>query len=277
MANSSTKTFKASILQPHLPDDVSVRRWFAFYGLFFAALACPLAVLVVQAGWSWSDWASSPAETFAKTSVGIKLLGFALYLSLCCTFLPLPTGWIVAGVATREAALAGSASESILVVAALTTLTVAVVGAAGSTVANLNDYHLFTWILRHHRIAAVRKTRSYQAAARWFSGSPFFLLVLFNFIPIPVDLIRMLATSHRYPRVPFAAANFLGRFVRYGVIALVTYWWDLGWIAPAVLLALAAVLGLGRVGPKFVRKLFTRRTNRHNEDLSDIHPAEKEQ
>ena len=251
-------------MQPHLPDDVSVRRWFALYGAYFLLLGIPLVALVYREDWSWSDWWSRPKETFGQLKVtlvqlqeafgqmspAIKLLAMGLYLSLACTFLPLPTGWIVAGVAMREMAVGGDVWS--------TTLIVAGISAVASTIANLNDYHLFTWMLRHHRIAAVRNTRTYLAASRWFARSPFFLLVVFNFIPIPIDFVRMLATTYRYPRVPFAAANLLGRFVRYGIIAFVTYWWNLGWIAPAVLLALAVVLGMMRIGPKLMRTIFAR-------------------
>ncbi len=251
-------TTDAAALDVRLPDDVSVRHWFALYGVFFVALVLPLAIFLSRQEWTWNDWLSRPAETFNQTSPIIKLLGFTLYASMCCTFLPLPTGWIVAGVATREAAVAAGVSDSVLVVALLTASLIGAVGAIGSTMANLNDYHLFTWMLRHHRIAAVRTSRRYQSAARWFSRSPFFLVFVFNVIPVPVDVVRMLATTCRYGRIEFAAANFLGRFVRYAVIAFATYWWDLGWVAPVALLGVAAVFGVVRVGPGLVRKIFPR-------------------
>lgn len=257
---------EAGIFEPHLPDDVSVRRWFALYALLFAGLAIPLVVLVEREGWTWADWRTDPAGTFGQMGAAVKLLGFALYVSLASTFLPLPTGWIVAYLAIQGVGIASDVWT--------TTLIVGCVGATGSTVANLNDYHLFTWMLRHHRIAAVRQTRTYHAAARWFARSPFFLLVVFNFIPIPVDVIRLLATSYRYPRVPFAAANFIGRFVRYGAIAFATFWWNLGWIAPVALLGLAVVLGGGRLGPKLLRKLLRWATNRRGAELSN---TQKEQ
>ena len=133
---------------------------------------------------------------------------------------------------------------------------VAIVGAIGSTIANLNDYHLFTWMLRHRHVAKVRDTRAHRAGVRWFAACPFWLLVVFNIVPIPVDMVRMLATTYRYPRRQFAAANFLGRFVRYGVIALVTYRWNLGWVAVVALLAMAVMLGAVRVVPAALRKLF---------------------
>jgi membrane protein YqaA with SNARE-associated domain len=177
----------------------------------------------------------------------VKLIFFGSYLSLCTTFLPLPTGWIVAAVATREAAVGSNAWT--------TTLLVATVGAIGSTIANLNDYHLFTWMLRSHRVAKIRHTKLYEKSAMWFSRSPFFLLVVFNIVPIPVDVVRILATTYRYPRGPFAAANFIGRFLRYAVIAFVTYWWNLGYVAVLALLALAVVLAAVKAIPYLYRKI----------------------
>lgn len=229
------------------PDGISVARWFAIYALLVLAAAVPLAALISAEGWTWDAWVQRTAETFAATGAGIKLLGFAIYLSICCTFCPLPTGWIVAGVATRQAAVTGELWSTVLVVAA--------VGGAASTVANLNDYHLFTWMLRNRRVAGVRKSRVYRASAKWFARAPFSILVVFNVIPIPVDVVRMLATTYRYPRVPFAAANFVGRFLRYGVIAFVTFWWDLGWVAVVALLALAVVLAAVRLVPAALRRL----------------------
>lgn len=239
MGSSTTPSVSAPAAAAWAGDGISLRRWFAAYGLWLVAAAGALAVLIHASAWSWSAWRHEPAATFAQTGAALKLVGFTLYLSLCCTFLPLPTGWIVAAVATREAAIAGGLVATVAVVG--------LAGAFGSMLANLNDYHIFTAMLRHHRVAAVRHTALYRAAARWFGRRPFGVLVIFNIIPIPVDVIRMLAATYRYRRAPFAAANFVGRFLRYAVIAFVTYYWNLGWIAPAVLLALAAMLGGGRV------------------------------
>ncbi len=62
-----------------------------------------------------------------------------------------------------------------------------------------------------------------------------------------MDVVRLLAISRRYGRAPFAAANFLGRFVRYGVFAFATYWFNLGYVAPLALLALAVFLAIVKV------------------------------
>ncbi len=240
------------ILEPHLPDDITVRHWLAAYIVMLAAAAVPMVMLIAADGLGWENWRHAPQKTFTEASAIIKLLGFAIYMSFCCTVLPMPTSWIVAAVATRDAAVGDGVWDTVALVA--------VVGAFASTVANLNDYHLFTWILRHKKIAKVRNTKTYQKAAAWFSRSPFLLLVVFNLIPIPIDIVRMLAITYRYPRVPFAAANFIGRLIRYAILAFVIYWWNLGWYAVVALLALAVVLGGGRGVIAMYRRL-TRRTN----------------
>jgi membrane protein YqaA with SNARE-associated domain len=240
-------------------DRISVWPWFAFYAAFFLSCVTGLAMLGEAQGWSWphlagagswsawKDWAHQLAQSFAQTSPAFKLLGFTVYLSLCCTVLPLPTGWIVAAVATREAAITGELGSTVALVA--------LTGAIGSTIANLNDYHLFTLLLRHRGIARLRDMKNYQRAARWFDRSPFFILTLFSLLPIPVDVVRLLAISCRYGRPPFAAANLLGRFVRYAIIAFVTYYWNLGWVAVVALLAFAALMGVLRLGTHAVKKL----------------------
>ena len=242
-------------------DNVSVRRWFAFYGLCLLAAGAPLFALLAREPWSWAEWLDRPGELLATTAPIAKLLAFGVYISLCCTFLPLPANWIVAAVAMRQTAVADNVWTTALLVAA--------VGALASTLANLNDYHLFTWLLRHHHVRKVRQTRLYRASAKWFARSPFFILVVFNIIPIPVDVVRMLATTCRYPRGPFAGANFVGRFLRYAVIAWGTY--QLGregkW-AVLALLALAVLLAAGKLVPAAVRKIGARAANAEGRDVS---------
>lgn len=225
-----------------------MRKWFAIYGLYLLAAGLPLAVLASGQGWTWQQWRAEPMAVLATTSPAVKLLAFAIYISLCCTFLPLPTNVIVAAVAMRNVAVGADVWT--------TTLAVAAVGAIASTMANLNDYHLFTWILRSRRIGKLRDTKLYHVSARWFERSPFFLVTLFNILPIPIDVVRMLATTYRYPRLPYAAANFVGRFIRYGVIAFVTY--SMGNQGPWVVLGLlgvAVVLGAGKAVPIALRKI----------------------
>ena len=214
-------------------------RWFALYAVMLAAAGACLAVLLLgpAAGSfdSWAQFKSSPPE--------VKLLTFGIYISFCSTFFFLPANWIVAVVATRTLAVGTGLWDTVLLVG--------LVGATASTVANLNDYHLFTWMLRHHKIAKVRHTRIYKIAARWFDKSPFFLVVVFNILPIPVDVVRMLAATHRYPRAAFAAANFVGRLIRYGAIAYLVYYFELSvTTATTIMLALAVAMLLAKGLPR---------------------------
>ena len=234
-------------------DGISVRLWFLAYALGLGVAVAAVAIMLSGQQWTWTWSPGEIGRQMQSVSAAPKLLIFGIYVSLCCTFLPMPTNAIVAAVATREAAVTGELRTTVLAVG--------LVGAVASTIANLNDYHLFTLALRHRHVKRVRHTRLYDVSARWFARSPFAILVIFNIIPIPVDVIRMLAVTYRYPRGPFAGANFVGRLVRYAVIAFVTFHWNLGWVAVVVLLGLAVVLALAKVLPPAIGKIIGRQPN----------------
>ena len=247
MERSSTEILDRTIALEVGPDRLSIRRWLLAYAAWLAALILPALILLGDLPGDWRAVFLRPGEFTAPSEQILKLLIFATYVSLACTFLPLPTGWLVAALATRDVAL----SESLWVTTAL----VASFGAVGSTVANLHDYHVFTWMLRHHKIARVRRAKLHQRASRWFARQPFALLVVFNILPIPIDFVRMLSATCRYPLRPFAAANLIGRWVRYAVLALVTFkLGPRGGIAVIALLVAAVALGLIR----FLRQLLRR-------------------
>ena len=219
-------------------DEIVLRWWFLFYGITLGALCVALSVLLSAERADYSSWAAFQVSVREMASA-TKLVLFATYMMICCTFLPLNTSWLVAAVAMQDVAVADSLLGTMLLVAT--------VGAAASTIANLNDYHLFTLLLRTRHVGRVRDARWHERAGRWFDRQPFGLLLVFNIVPIPVDVARMLAATRRYPRLPFAAANFLGRFLRYAIIAAVTYaLGKQGWVAVVALLGLAVVLAVGR-------------------------------
>ena len=221
------------------PDELSLRLWLAAYAAYLIALAAPAAIMLAQMDVGWGELLAHPVATAEAAPPALKLLIFAIYVSLCCTFLPLPTGAIVSAVALQQFA----PSSNIWV----TTVIIASIGAGASTMANVHDFHLFTWMLRHHWIGRVRRSRLYVRSARWFSRRPFMILVVFNVIPIPIDLVRILAATYRYRLDRFAMANFIGRWLRYAVLAFVTFQLGRqGWVAVVVLLGVAVVLGLGR-------------------------------
>jgi membrane protein YqaA with SNARE-associated domain len=262
MEGSSPQTPEELLSRLELPDRISVRRWFALYGVLLLVAGVWLAILISQEQWRWGDpladagklglkrWLARLEKVYREMPSGTKLLIFAIYLSLCTTFIPLPTGPVVSAVAVRKWAVGHDWWDTVLIVS--------LVGATATTIANLNDYHLFTWMLRSRRIAAVRNTRVHRAAARWFARHPFLILVIFNVIHIPIDVIRMLAATDRYARARFAASNFVGRFLRYGIIAFSTYAFGWDWM-PLALLGLGAVLGIISLLAHWRRKARERR------------------
>lgn len=246
MASSLTTTSELAICAG--PDGISVTRWFSLYAAMLAAAGIWLWMLLAAETtasippWQWAEFKTSLPQMPQAT----KLLAFGICASLGCTFLPLPVNLFVAAVATRAVSVGTGLWDTVLLVG--------LVGAAASTLANLNDYHLFTWMLRIRKVARVRHTRIYRIAARWFDKSPFFLVAVFNILPIPVDVVRILAATHRYKRIPFAAANFLGRFIRYSVIAYLIYAFELS-VETAMLIMLA--LAVGMLLAKILPRLWT--------------------
>lgn len=73
------------------------------------------------------------------------------------------------------------------------------------------------------------------------------MLATFCFIPIPVDVVRWLAISHRYPRGRFFAANMLGRGSRYALMGLFSNAMGLGLWSILLIQAVLVVIALTRV------------------------------
>jgi membrane protein YqaA with SNARE-associated domain len=237
----------------HNYRSINLLRWFGVFLLMVTVTVGILGIKLQEAPLQWGNWGEFQ-ESVRDSTPTIKLLIFGLYLAFSCTFIPLNTSWLVAVVAMQDTAVTGECWSTVALVS--------IIGALASTVANLNDYHIFTLLLRSNRIARIRHTRGYSSAERWFARSPFAILLFFNIIPIPVDFSRVLAVTHKYPRRLFASANFLGRFVRYAIIALITYQLGKqGWIAVVALLGAAIVIPL----VKYARHLMSREEKTANE------------
>jgi len=211
-------------------SSAQLRLWFAVYLLWIGALV-GLALLMF-ARYEGGD----------GSAAGLWLLALAaFYLSLCNTLMPLPTAWIVMLAACEQLGLFESA--------ALRVLLIAVVGATATMMANLNEYHVLGYVFRARLGERVRQTRAYRWAVRWFDVAPFQTLALVAFVPIPIDVVRFLAILRGYPRRRFAAAYWLGRCLRYALLAGLSAGlrlgpWDIALIQVALILALAARLVL---------------------------------
>jgi membrane protein YqaA with SNARE-associated domain len=220
-------------------DRLNLRRWFVFFVCWLAALA-----LLARTGLVAYEGGSR-----AGMALWLAAL-YVFYMSLCCTFFPAPTTWIVmmvaSGYVAGELGVQGHMVARMLVVACL--------GALGTAMANLNEYHIFTFLLRYGRLAHIRKTRIYAVASRWFGIRPFWTIVLFSFIPIPVDVIRWLAITYRYPRLPYFVAYYMGRWVRYAGLAAVTIWGNLQWYHILIVQCAVALLALIKIVQQVVRR-----------------------
>ena len=210
-------------LQRHEP--IRFRAW--FYP-FVALLAVLAAVKTLYPG----------------TSAALLAAYFA-YMSICCTFCPLPTTPVVLWMAA-PAAGGGLGLDPLLV---------AVVGALGTAVANLHDYYLLTFLYRYRPVARVRTSGLYRRFAAWYNRAPLATLAAASFLPIPVDFVRLLAISEGYSRVRFALGSLVGRWPRYLLLAYLAERFDLGWQWVLGIGGATVVLGLWRGVPALVRKL----------------------
>lgn len=178
---------------------INLRRWFDVYLAWMIGLGIVLAVGRME------------AEAGSRAGfVAMCFAAYALYLSLCNTFFPAPTAWAIMLMASNGLAMFESPIARVAVAAS--------VGALATSMANLNEYHVFTFLLETRRGGRIRTTRVYRWAADVFAVSPFALICMVAVVPIPVDVVRWLAIAYRYSRLRFFAAYLLGRTFRYGLL-----------------------------------------------------------
>lgn len=176
------------------------RAWFLLYLAWLGGLAAVSIVMFRR--FDGGDGAGMRGWLLALT---------CFYLSLCNVMFPLPTSWIVLLAASNDFGIVADPLQRIGVIA--------VVGGLSTVMANLNEYHVLSVLLRYGVAERIRSSRVYAWAIRWFNVSPFRTLLLVSFVPIPVDAVRWLAILRRYPRLRFGAAYFLGRAARYALLA----------------------------------------------------------
>lgn len=130
------------------------------------------------------------------------LFDYFLYMSVACQFFPIPTLPPIAFVAK-----------------VFHPIVVTLVGALGTCIANLNDYAILGWLFRHKRVKKVREVQAYRKLLTFFDRYAFLTLSAAAFLPIPIDVIRMLAISRAYSFWKYILATFVGRFPRYLILA----------------------------------------------------------
>lgn len=203
-------------MSDHSRTDISAWRWFSFFGVYAAALSLLLL---------WAN--GSSREQLAN------LCFFTLYVSFACTFCPLPILWIFLWISRG-----------------FNPLIVALLGSTATAIANLHDYYILNSMLRWDRLARARDSRWYKKASIWFTRYPFSTLTVANFLPLPIDVVRLLAISTGYSRAPFTAATLVGRFPRYLILAWLGYELDLSNTAIAVVLLITILVAAVKALPK---------------------------
>ena len=225
---------------------------------------------VLTAAGSWGLAAMDAGGSSAGLVVWL-LAGYAFYLSLCCTFVPAPTTWIVMLLASdlvaQQLGIVDHRPERLVIVCTI--------GALATALANLNEYHIFVYLLRKKRVAKVRETGLFNAASGWFHASPFWILTLFSFLPIPIDVIRWLAITARYPRWRFFWANFVGRWFRYAIWAVAAMGLALSARQILLLQAVLVAIALVRVVPRLVRRFRDRRREPSTPDPGVVADVER--
>ena len=217
-------------------DHISVRRWFIFFGLV-VAVGVGLCFVV--------DEAFRP------------LIYCFLALTVFTSFIPGNVTYVLA-LLSHAQAMPGFLEKYIGKIdtgdwASFDPFVIALVCAVASAIANMNDYHGLVLIFRANKVRKLGKTRFYQIADKWFEQAPFVLLLIVNFLPLPVSVVRWFAVTRAYPRWRLALAGFLGRLPRYWltVVAFDIFkprWWQT--ILTCVIIALIPVIVMRIKGKK---------------------------
>jgi membrane protein YqaA with SNARE-associated domain len=185
---------------------------------------------------------------YGATSRAALLAALFAYLSVACTFCPLPTTPIIIWAAAPVDQFG----------LGIPPLWVATGGAVATAIANMHDYYLLTYLYRFKTVRKIRTTRLYRRVAGWYNRAPFATLAAASFLPIPIDFVRLLAISEGYNRGKFALGSLVGRWPRYLAFAVLADQFKLGWQWVLGILGASVVLGLWRVLPPLVRAIARR-------------------
>jgi membrane protein YqaA with SNARE-associated domain len=228
--------------QPAFPPlafpEISSGKIFVFLILFYtAAFAARFLFFEGPSLLSLLKHFTKPGATVPHS--GSILFDYFLYMCFACQFFPIPT--------LPPIAFVSKVFHPVLVSA---------VGAAGTCIANLNDYAILGWLFRHHRVKKVRDINMYRKLLNFFDRHAFLTLSAAAFLPIPIDVIRLLAISRAYTYWKYILAAFVGRFPRYLIIAYI------GKELPAKYILILFILSTIPAVVKFASDIIKKRKNK---------------
>lgn len=188
------------------------------------------------------------AVSFVLPPAAKGLARFFAYMSLACNTIPLPATPVVLYMGREYPWVA-----------------VALVGGVATSLANLVDYEIFTSVFKTKLLRRIKDSEHSQASIRAFQKVAFLALVGANVVVFSWDLVRLVAIAAGYPRLKYAAATFVGRTVRYAILAAVGEFfepplWAIGVVA--VVVALPALVS-------WLRSRFRRRRSREEAGGAD--------
>ena len=188
------------------------------------------------------------AVSFVLPPAAKGLARFFAYMSLACNTIPLPATPVVLYMGREYPWVA-----------------VALVGGVATSLANLVDYEIFTSVFKTKLLRRIKDSEHSQASIRAFQKVAFLALVGANVVVFSWDLVRLVAIAAGYPRLKYAAATFVGRTVRYAILAAVGEFfepplWAIGVVA--VVVALPSLVS-------WLRSRFRRRPSREEAGGAD--------
>lgn len=170
-----------------------------------------------------------------------QLVGYFAYMSFACTLIPLPTPPYV--IALGKVFHPGG---------------VAFVGAIANCLAALAEYYVIAWLFSKTTLQQqVETNRIFQRFARFFQSAALACLIFTGVTPIPFEPFRLAAILIRYNVPKYLLAVFIGRFIRYYLIALIGYLYPISnryLIVMLIVLIVIPVIGI------FVKGRTTTRT-----------------
>ena len=87
-------------------------------------------------------------------------------------------------------------------------------GAIGASISAIIEYFLIDFLMKFDRFAKLKQNGKYRKYASYFDKFSFRSIMLASIIPLPLDVIRVLAITRRYSKWKYILATFLGRIPR---------------------------------------------------------------
>jgi len=132
-----------------------------------------------------------------------ELISYFLVMSISCNLVPIPTYPFILYVSHDYAIWL-----------------IVLVGTIGSVISAIIEYNFIDFLMRFDRFARLKETNSYQKYVKYFDRFSFHSIMLASVLPLPLDVIRILAIMRRYAKWKYLVATFIGRIPRILIFAV---------------------------------------------------------